>query len=59
MGVLLPQKYHYPVCLVAPRGPGPAVTDQPLCSVLQMGGGGVQTGAAGVLGGVPAAGWET
>lgn len=44
---------------VGPTGPGPAVTDPPLCSVLQMGGGAVQTRAAGVHGGIPAAGWET
>lgn len=57
MGVLTPQKYHYTVCW-AP-GDRPTVTDPPLCSVLQMGGGAVQTRAAGVNGDIPAAGWET
>lgn len=46
-------------CLVAPGGPGLVVTDPPLCCVLQMGGGAVQTRAAGVHGGVPAAGLGT
>lgn len=46
-------------CLVAPGGLSPAVSDPPLCSVLQMGGGAIQTRAAGVHGGVPAAGLGT
>lgn len=46
-------------CLVALRRTGPAVTDPPLCSVLQMGGGAVKTTATGVHGGDHAAGWET
>lgn len=42
-----------------PQGtPGLAVTDPPLCFVLQMGGGAVQTTAAGVHGGIHAAGLE-
>lgn len=41
-------------CVVAPWGP--TVTDPPLCCVFQMGGGEVQTGAAGVHRGVHAAG---
>ena len=41
-----------------PSGTGPAVTDPPLCSVLQMGGGAVQARAAGVHGGNHAAGWK-
>lgn len=46
-------------CLVGPGVPGPTVTDPPLCSVLQMGGGVVQTPAAGVHSRIHAAGWET
>lgn len=57
-GSIIPTKVPL-TCLVAPGGPGPAVTDPPLCSVLQMGGGAVQTRAAGVHGGIHAAGWET
>ena len=57
-GSIIPTKVPLP-CLVAPRGPGPAVTDPPLYFVLQMGGGAVQTRAAGVHGGILAAGWET
>lgn len=57
-GSIIPTEVPLP-CLVALRGPGPAVSDPPLCSVLQMGGGAVQTRAAGVHGGIPAAGWET
>lgn len=47
-------------CLVAPGGPRLAVYwPTPLLCVLQMGGGAVQTRAAGVHGGVPAAGLGT
>lgn len=44
---------------MAPGELSPAVSDPPVCSVLQMGGGAVQTRAAGVHGGVPAAGLGT
>lgn len=46
-------------CLVATGRPGLAVSDPPLCCVLQMGGGAVQTGANGDNGGVPARGLGT
>lgn len=57
-GSIIPTKVPL-TCLVALMGRGPAVTDPPLCSVLQMGGGAVQARAAGVHGGNHAAGWRT
>lgn len=57
-GSIIPQKYHEPIWW-ASGGPDTVLTDPPLCSVLQMGGGAVQARAAGVQGGIPAAGLET
>lgn len=56
-GRIIPTKVPL-TCRVTPGDKGPAVTDPPLCSVLQMGGGAVEAAAAGVHGGIPAAGWE-
>lgn len=54
-GSIIPTKVPLS-CLVAHTGRED--TDPPLCSVLQMGGGAVQTRAAGVDGGGHAAGLE-
>lgn len=54
---VIPQKYHEPIRW-ASGGLDTAITDPPLCSVLQMGGGAVKARAAGVQGGIPAAGLE-
>lgn len=55
---IIPQKYREPIWW-ASGGLDTAVADPPLCSVLQMGGGAVKARAAGVQGGIPAAGLET